>query len=147
MSDLAARVATLVAAFETLRPESLPALGELYAADARFVDPFNEVRGRQAVVGIFAHMFAQVEIPRFVVRERIVDAAAGKAVLVWDFHFRAAGRERRIHGSSWLVFAADGRVAEHRDYWDAAGELYAQLPLLGPLMRWLRRRLAAPPPA
>jgi hypothetical protein len=34
-------------------------------------------------------------------------------------------------------------VRLHRDYWDAAGELYAQLPLLGALMRWLQRRLRA----
>jgi len=34
-------------------------------------------------------------------------------------------------------------VTYHRDYWDTAEELYAKLPLLGGLMRLLRRRLAA----
>jgi hypothetical protein len=33
-------------------------------------------------------------------------------------------------------------VVWHRDYWDAAGELYAKLPLVGPLMRFLARRMA-----
>jgi hypothetical protein len=37
-------------------------------------------------------------------------------------------------------FAADGRVGWHRDYWDAAEELYEKLPLIGSLMRLLRRR-------
>jgi len=32
----------------------------------------------------------------------------------------------------------------HRDYWDAAGELYAKLPLIGAVMRWLRRRAGTP---
>lgn len=144
MNGIGPRVAALVAAFEALRPETLAGLGALYTEDARFVDPFNEVQGRAVIVGIFAHMFSQVEAPRFVVRERLVDETAGKAVLVWDFHFRSGRRQRRIHGTSLLAFDNAGRVAEHRDYWDAAGELYAQLPLLGPLMRWLRRRLAAP---
>ena len=49
--------------------------------------------------------------------------------------------ERRIHGSSHLRFAHDGRVAYHRDYWDAAEELYETLPLLGSLLRWIKRRL------
>ena len=31
----------------------------------------------------------------------------------------------------------------HRDYWDAAEELYEKLPLLGALMRWLKRRVNA----
>ena len=48
---------------------------------------------------------------------------------------------QRIHGATLLRFDADGRISEHRDYWDAAGELYAKLPLIGPLMRWLKHRL------
>jgi hypothetical protein len=34
-------------------------------------------------------------------------------------------------------------VADHRDYWDAAEELYEKLPVLGALMRLLKRRLRA----
>ena len=34
-------------------------------------------------------------------------------------------------------------MQEHRDYWDAAEELYEKLPVLGALMRLLRRKLAA----
>jgi hypothetical protein len=34
----------------------------------------------------------------------------------------------------------------HRDYWDAAEELYEQLPGIGVLMRWLRRRAAVAQP-
>jgi len=49
-----------------------------------------------------------------------------------------------VRGSSHLKLAADGRIAWHRDYWDAAEELYEKLPVLGSLMRWLRQRLAAP---
>ena len=36
------------------------------------------------------------------------------------------------------------QVNYHRDYWDAAEELYMKLPVLGMLMRGLRRALAAP---
>ena len=50
--------------------------------------------------------------------------------------------EQCIHGGSHLRFAPDGRIAEHRDYWDAAEELYAKLPVIGALMRWLRARAA-----
>ena len=43
-------------------------------------------------------------------------------------------------GASHLVFDAQGLVVLHRDYWDAAEELYEKLPLVGSLMRWLKRR-------
>jgi hypothetical protein len=38
------------------------------------------------------------------------------------------------------VFSEEGLVSMHRDYWDAAQELYEKLPLVGGLMRWLKQR-------
>jgi len=130
--------------FESISPESVRRIGEIYAADAYFKDPFNEVRGGEAIGRIFAHMFEQLQAPRFVVRE--VVAQGDDAFLTWDFLFRlrrAGDGEQVIHGASHLKFGSDGRVSYHRDYWDAAEELYEKLPLLGGLMRWLKRRAAA----
>ena len=45
-----------------------------------------------------------------------------------------------IRGATHLRFAADGRVNLHRDYWDAAEELYEKLPVLGGVMRFLKQR-------
>jgi steroid delta-isomerase len=92
------------------------------------------------------HMFRQVSEPRFVVLERVV--AENGALLVWELRYRPLGRGGRrepqvIRGASHLRFDADGKVVWHRDYWDAAEELYAKLPGIGWLMRALRRRLAA----
>ena len=135
------RVARIVERFEGLSPADLPRLGELYADDARFKDPFNDVRGPQAIAAIFAHMYASLDEPRFVVRDVVADG--DQCFLTWDFLFRMkryAQGLQTIHGGSHLRLAADGRIAEHRDYWDAAEELYEKLPGVGALMRWLKRR-------
>jgi ketosteroid isomerase-like protein len=127
--------------FEQLKPEDLTQLARFYANDARFKDPFNEVVGVEAVAGIFRHMFASLDEPRFAVRDVVVQG--DQAFLAWDFVFRMRRfnrAEQRIRGGSHLRFGADGRITEHRDYWDAAEELYEKLPVLGPLMRWLKRR-------
>lgn len=130
----------LVAWFETLDPQGVGRTGDYYADDASFKDPFNEVRGVAAIAHIYARMFEQVDAPRFVVSKRI--AQGDEAVLIWDmrFRFKGSGAEQIIHGSTHLVFDATGKVARHRDYWDTGEELYAKLPVLGALMRWLRRR-------
>ncbi|MCG2576980.1 nuclear transport factor 2 family protein [Dechloromonas sp. XY25] len=134
----------LITFFQELTPEAVERFPEFYGADAYFKDPFNEVRGVQAIAGIFAHMYRQVEAPRFEVTERIADASG--AMLVWDFHYRVRrwGRSemQRIRGVSHLKFAADGKVIYHRDYWDAAEELYMKLPILGGLMKYLRTLFA-----
>jgi len=138
-------VTRLVQLFESFAPQDVQRLGEFYLPDAYFKDPFNEVRGLPAVQRVFAHMFATLDAPRFVVTERIVQS--GQCFLAWEFRFRLRswqrGREQVVRGGSHLLLAPDGRVASHRDYWDAAEELYEKLPLLGGLMRWLRRRAAA----
>ena len=133
-----AAVDRVVALFEHLTPADVERLGEFYTADAFFKDPFNEVHGLAQVQRIFRHMFEALEAPRFVVTSRI--AGAGECFLAWDFHFGLRGRALTIRGASHLRFAADGRVAWHRDYWDAAEELYEKLPVLGTLMRWLKKR-------
>jgi hypothetical protein len=48
-----------------------------------------------------------------------------------------------IHGVSRLLYGDDGRIAIHRDYWDPTEELFAKLPLVGGLVRWVRRRCSA----
>ena len=135
----------LIDFYHTLTPEKVGQLPELYSADAYFKDPFNEVRGVAAIQCIFTHMYRQVEAPRFVVSERVVDTHG--ALLIWEFRFRRDGggqdETQRIRGASHLKFDAAGKVCYHRDYWDAAEELYMQLPIIGRLMKWLQRRLSA----
>lgn len=133
----------LIDFYENLDEASLARFGEFYATDAHFKDPFNDVRGVASIRAIFAHMFRQVVRPRFVVGETVADA--GGAVLVWRFHFqfRGEGAEQTIRGVSHLKFDEDGLVSFHRDYWDAAEELYMKLPGLGLLMRALKRALAS----
>ena len=137
------RVARLVDLYETLAPADLPGLRGVYAPDARFKDPFNQVQGVAAIAAIFAHMFRTLDGPRF----RVLDIALDGDLLflTWDFDFRTRGagaRAMTVHGATRLRLDAQGRVVDHRDYWDAAEELYEKLPLIGLLMRWLKRRAA-----
>jgi len=135
------RLDELVVYFETLTPQSLERLGDFYASDTRFKDPFNDVQGVAAIRRIFEHMYRQVDAPRFVVTDRLVEG--DRAMLVWNFHFVRRGQPQVIRGATHLCFANDGKVLIHRDYWDAAEELYMTLPGIGWLMRRLRAALAA----
>ena len=134
-------VQRIVTLFEQLSPQDLPRLAEIYTTDAHFKDPFNAVQGVAAIERVFEHMFSSLEAPRFVIRDVVVQGR--QCFLSWDFMFRMKRfnrDEQVIHGGSHLRLAADGRITEHRDYWDAAEELYEKLPVLGALMRWLKQR-------
>ena len=134
-------VQRIVALFERLSLQDLPHLADIYSADARFKDPFNDVQGVAAIQGIFKHMFTSLDGPRFTIRDTIVEG--DQCFLSWDFRFRMKRfnrEEQVIRGSTHLKLSAEGRITLHRDYWDAAEELYEKLPLLGVVMRWLKRR-------
>ena len=144
-ATVAQAVERLVQFFEQLKPQDLQRLADIYAPEARFKDPFNEVQGLAEIERIFAHMFVALDSPHFVVTERIVQDS--KCFLVWDFRFRFKRFDttswQTVRGGTHLIFNDAGLVTLHRDYWDAAEELYEKLPLIGGLMRWLKRQGAA----
>lgn len=142
--DITAAVQRVARFYETLSVAAIAELASVYAPLARFKDPFNEVQGIAAIAQIFSHMFETVAAPRFVVTTTIVEG--DQAMLAWDFFLKLRGREIVIRGVTHLRFDDSGLVVLHRDYWDAAEEIYERIPVLGALMRLLRRRLAAPPP-
>lgn len=130
----------LIHFFESISQENTVDLKQIYTDDVFFKDPFNEVNGIQNVITIFDHMFHQLDQPRFVVTTHV--SQGDQAFLTWDFLFkmkRFNRNEQCIRGASHIRFAADGRVSYHRDYWDVAEELYEKLPLIGSVMRGLKK--------
>lgn len=132
----------LVMFFEALSPHSVAQLHTVYEPQARFKDPFNEVQGLPEIERIFQHMYVALDQPHFVVTTQVVDGA--QAFLTWEFRFRFKRFDtstwQTVRGASHVVFNAQGLVSLHRDYWDAAEELYEKLPVLGGVMRWLKKR-------
>jgi len=130
----------LIHFFESISKENTVDLKQIYTDDVFFKDPFNEVNGIQHVITIFDHMFHQLDQPRFVVTTHV--SQGDQTFLTWDFLFkmkRFNRNEQCIRGASHIRFAADGRVSYHRDYWDVAEELYEKLPLIGSVMRGLKK--------
>ena len=135
-------VARIVHFFEALQPADVARMGEFYTAEAWFKDPFNEARGLAEVQRVFNHMYVALDQPHFVVTGQLVDGA--QCFLTWNFVFRfkrfSPAVWQTVRGGSHLQLNADGLITSHRDYWDAAEELYEKLPVVGSLMRWLKRR-------
>ena len=128
--------------FEALTEESVSRLPEYYIEDAYFKDPFNEVHGVKHIQRIFTHMYTALDKPRFIITSKIVED--NTCFLVWDFKFYMKKynktTEQTIRGGSHLILNTEGKIISHRDYWDAAEELYEKLPLVGALMRWLKKQ-------
>lgn len=132
----------LIDYFESLTPDSVERMAAHYSQRAWFKDPFNEVEGLEHIKPIFKEMFEQVLNPRFVVHSAIEQGQ--QAFIAWDFLFEMKrfkqGEVQTCRGSSHLKFDDEGKVNFHRDYWDTSEELYEKIPVLGGLMRWLKKQ-------
>lgn len=131
--------------FETLTPETLDRLSEFAAPDIRFKDPFNDVTGIDPMRAIFLHMFEKMERPAFQVTHRAKDAQDDA---VWFLRWRLTGQLRALSNRDWSVegmseihFDSGGRVVAHIDYWDAGQNFYEMLPVIGRVIRLLRKRV------
>ena len=132
----------IVTFFETITPQSIARVAVLYAPDATFKDPFNDVRGLPDIERIYSHMFEALNAPRFIVTSQLVDGPA--CFLIWEFKFYFKNfdktTEQTVRGGTHLLLDAQGKITAHRDYWDPAEEVYEKLPVVGGVMRWLKKR-------
>jgi steroid delta-isomerase len=128
--------------FERLSPDSLADIASVMTDDVRFVDPFNDVTGIDKTENIFRHMFDSISDARFTVKHAgMAEGSDTEAMISWVLDCRFRGKPYQIVGMSDVVFAPDGRVISHVDHWDAAQQFYEHLPIVGWLLRGIRRRL------
>ncbi|QXM25297.1 nuclear transport factor 2 family protein [Elioraea tepida] len=140
LNPRAAALAAWGSAWEGLRPGTIDHLLSLAAPDIRFRDPFQDVRGRDGLKRVLTHMFERVPNPRFTVTDRAFGIEAG--YLRWTFAWGAGAGGKRIEGMSEVHLGADGLVTAHLDHWDSGSQFYATLPVLGPVIRLVARRVA-----
>ncbi|MBN2865631.1 MAG: nuclear transport factor 2 family protein [Thiotrichales bacterium] len=130
-------------AFENLSHDNLAAqLTPLFAQNARFKDPFNDVTGLPAIIAIFEHLFQTLDAPQFNIIHTALKGEVG--YIHWAFQFRFKGEldVKSFEGLSQVQFTAQGLVQAHIDYWDSGEVVYAKVPVLGWLVRWIAQKLS-----
>lgn len=145
VSPQQAGLARYIAALERLTPETLPELRLVTAPHVRFKDPFHDVSGRGAMLAVFERMFHDVQDLSFSVHHSCLAADGETALLRWTLSGRVralSGRPWTVEGMSEVRLDAGGLVTAHIDYWDAASSLYEHLPVIGWVLRLIRRRIA-----
>lgn len=136
------RFAAFFAGFSPDRVERL--LDETYAPDVYFDDTLKTVRGCEALGHYLRDSAQAVEDCRVEVQGATRDAH-GEYLVRWKMMLRFRKLRRGVDtwsiGISHLRFDAQGRIAYQQDYWNAADGLFQHVPLLGWMIRALKRRL------
>lgn len=119
-------------------------LPETYAEDVVFDDTLKTVRGRDALAHYLGESAAAVEACEVGILDRSSNGE-GDYYLRWRMmiRFRRFRRGQDTHsiGMSHLRFNGEGRVVYHQDYWNAADGLFEHIPVIGHLIRAVKRRV------
>jgi steroid delta-isomerase len=126
--------------FEELSMERLEGIEDFVSVDIKFKDPFNELSGLDAFRNLLVKMLNDVKGLKFKVTHRAWTEDV--LFLRWSFQGEVKGLNYwRVEGMSEINFDERGLICQHIDYWDAAGQFYEKLPLIGTIIRIVRSRL------
>lgn len=139
MSTLPDRILSLFATLHLRRENAVADIESLYADDVHFVDPFHDVRGRDAFVAATRALFRHFEEVRF--DELEVVGSEPHFVISWVCHMRPkVGPSITARGVS-EIRSRGGVVVEHVDHWDAMSSLADTIPGVGALYKRMTARL------
>jgi len=130
--------------FESITQETpIEKYAHIFDEKIYFEDPFQKVVGLSNVYGVFQHMYETLYDPRFIIDEIISERQC--AYFRWTFSYQRSESHKRekFTGVSRVQFLETGKVISHVDYWDAAENIYEKVPLLGSILRFIKKRLKA----
>lgn len=119
---LAQKLARILPQIVPGKPEALSELRELYTYDVVFRDPIQEVHGLSDFIAMNERLVGKMRTMEWIILGTWGDDASG--TVEWQLRGKPKfGPEVAVDGMTRYK-GRDGKVAEHRDYWDL-GELAA----------------------
>jgi limonene-1,2-epoxide hydrolase len=129
--------------FNQLNKDTLHLLENIYTPDVKFRDPVHELNGLPALRDYYGRLYDGVVSCHFDFEAEVIQGQQG--MLVWTMRFQHARFQRdkmmELRGVSHLRFLDDGRVKDHRDYFDMGEFIYERVPVLGGIIRAIKKRL------
>lgn len=144
IEEARAALSRYLAAAETYSPEKIGVAAlELYAPEAYFNDQIKELRGARAIAEYLTRS-AEMLVEPAITTDRVAESD-GHFYVCWTMTFRTqrdpGARPTAAHGISHLIFGPDGRIVFQKDYWDVTTAVWERVPVLGALVRQVKRRM------
>jgi ketosteroid isomerase-like protein len=128
--------------YQQLNKKNLEILSQIYHQDVVFEDAAHKLNGWDELQLYFENLYQNVDECYFDIQSQYQDGDSG--FLVWVMHLRhpklKSGQPVMVNGISHIRFQ-DGKVIHHRDYFDMGEMLYENLPLLGSVVKGIKKRL------
>jgi hypothetical protein len=114
---------------------------ELYADDVHFQDPTQEHEGIDAYLKAQEGLLKRCDDVSLAPGALAIEGAV--AFIEWEMGLKIKGIEFLYPGATRLRLNAEGKICDHRDYFDFVAPTFGPVPVVGGFVRWLYGRFVA----
>ena len=119
-------------------------LKNIYSKDVVFIDPIAHHKGLAAVEAYFSKLLKNAKFCVFTIHNTSATEDAGY-VINWTMRFTSSrinkGKPVSVDGITVLQLS-DDIIVHHRDYYDLGQMVYEHVPLLGSIIKRIKRSLS-----
>jgi hypothetical protein len=130
--------------YNRFNKDTLDILDGFYTTDVQFEDPLGKITGLAAMKSYYANMYKNVTSIKFDFTEGVCDD--NNCVFIWKMTFSSSslkgGEPVVSYGNSHIKFNEAGLVHYHRDYFDMGEFIYEHIPVVGYLVRKVKKGLS-----
>lgn len=114
---------------------------EAYSEDVVFEDPTQKKKGLKAYLDAQEGLLRRCDD---VLLKPLAIACDGNTAFVeWEMGLKIKGIEFIYPGATRLLLNDDGKIVDHRDYFDFVGPTFEPVPVIGSFVRWLYKRFVS----
>ncbi|WP_398326266.1 nuclear transport factor 2 family protein [Vulcanococcus sp.] len=114
---------------------------EAYSEDVIFEDPTQKQKGLKAYLDAQEGLLRRCDD---VLLKPLAIACDGNTAFVeWEMGLKIKGIEFIYPGATRLLLNDDGKIVDHRDYFDFVGPTFEPVPVIGSFVRWLYKRFVS----
>jgi len=127
---------------EAARPGDLSiveALRPLYVDDCHFEDPLQSLRGLDAFLSMNRKFLKSARVLKFSVHDKVESPDA--IFLSWTLDYGARWMPQMKFEGVTRIKLRDGKISEHRDYWDLVEGAFTTVPKFLDLYKKLNARV------
>lgn len=127
--------------FTELKLEEVHALDEIYSDQVIFIDPIHRIEGIENLKSYFKKLNENLVEGSFRFTEEAI--VGNTAYLQWEMNLKLKRPKKNVTATGISVLTVEQKVIKHRDLFDAGELFYENVPVLGSVIRFLKRKIAS----
>lgn len=116
------------------------AFNEIYLDDVIFIDPIHKIKGIENLKAYFSKLDSNLIEGSFdFTDESVID---NTAYLQWEMSLKLKRPNKNVKASGISVLTiGEQKITKQRDYFDAGELFYEHVPVLGGIIRFLKKKI------